>query len=189
MVLKPASNSGVQLFSMAVMLALSQTISTMVASVCKIKWPNDLLLAGKKVSGLLTECRYNGKLLERMSLGLGLNVNQSHFPEKIRDEATSLVMHTDGQTLDRALLLAVFLNRLEPVLEQAEDGDMELVRSINRSIHGYGQWVSILVDGKREKTPVKILGINEFGHLMVLTADDEIKTFRHEQIRIETSGL
>lgn len=185
-VLKPSSNSGLQLFSMAVMLALCKTVRTMVNGECNIKWPNDLQIAGKKAAGLLTECRYNGKHLDRMFLGLGINVNQVRFPDAIRDKATSLVRHTNGQTVDRSLLLAVFLNRLEPYIYQVEDGDMDLIRSINRNIQGYGRWVSILVDGKREETPVKILGINEFGFLMVLTANDDIKTFKHEQVRIES---
>lgn len=187
-VLKPARNFGLQLISLAVMYALKKSLDSMFPMDCQVKWPNDLLISGKKAAGLLTECRYNGKKLDRVYLGLGLNVNQSRFPEEISEHATSVIHHTGGQPVDRALLLAVFLNTLEPVLGQAEDGDRDLIRNINRSIQGYGQWVSLSVDGIREETPVKILGVNEFGFLMVLTANDEVKIFTHEQIRIDVSA-
>jgi len=183
--LKPKTNTRLQLMSLAVMLAIKETVLATAACESEIKWPNDLLISGKKAAGILTECRYNGQNLDRMLLGTGININQQVFPAEIENIATSLRHHTGGQPLDRALFLAVLLNRLEPHLLAAENGDIELVRNINRSVQGYGKWVSLLVDGKREETPVKILGINEFGYLMVLTANDDVKTFTHEQVRIE----
>ncbi len=185
-VLMPESNSRLQLISLAVMLALKETVGVTLSCESVIKWPNDLLISGKKVAGLLTECRYNGQNLDRMLLGMGINVNQKTFPAELEKIATSLRLHSGGQPVDRPLLLAVLLNRLEPLLEKAETGDIGLIRTINRSIDGYGKWVSLFVDGKRQETPVKILGVNEFGYLMVLTATDDVKTFTHEQVRIET---
>ncbi len=185
-VLRPETNIRLQLISLAVMLALRETISATTGCESEIKWPNDLLVSEKKVAGLLTESRYNGQNLDRMLLGTGINVNQQTFSPELKDTATSIRNHTGGQPIDRALLLAVLLNRLEPLLPGAETGDIELIRNINRSIRGYGKWVSLLVDGKREDTPVKILGVNEYGYLMVLTANDDVKTFTHEQVRIET---
>ena len=183
-VLKPSGNISLQLFSLAVMLAMNETVRNTTTCNSTIKWPNDLMVAEKKLAGLLTECRYNGKKLDRVAFGLGMNVNQTQFPEKISDRATSLCNETAGRPVDRSLLLAMFLNRMEPYFSRAADGDLDLIREINRNIRGYGQWVSIHVDGIREETPVKIIGINEFGYLMVLTANDDIKTFTHEQVRI-----
>ena len=184
--LRPQTNTRLQLISLAVMLALRETLSATLACDSVIKWPNDLLISGKKVAGLLTECRYNGQNLDRMLLGTGINVNQQAFPEELGQIASSVRHFTGGQIVDRQLLLAVLLNRLEPLIDQAENGELELIRSINRSIQGHGKWVSLLVDGKREDTPVKILGVNDHGYLMVLTANDDVKTFTHEQVRIET---
>ncbi len=187
-VLLPKNNGRLQLISLAAMLALKETLDVTLSCDSVIKWPNDLLISGKKVSGLLTECRYNGKNLDRMLLGMGVNVNQKTFPVELEQSATSLCCHSGGQSVDRPLLLAVLLNRLEPMLDKAETGDIGLVRAINRNIDGYGNWVSLHVDGQRMETPVKILGINEQGYLMVLTANDDVKTFTHEQVRIETQS-
>jgi BirA family transcriptional regulator, biotin operon repressor / biotin---[acetyl-CoA-carboxylase] ligase len=183
--LKPRTNSKLQLISLAAILAIRETVQATASCECEIKWPNDLLISGEKAAGILTECRYNGHSLDRMLLGIGINVNQQTFPPELEGKATSVRSHTGGQPLERSLFLAVLLNRLEPLLVAAENGDIELIRNINRSIQGYGKWVSLLVDGKREETPVKILGINESGYLMVLTANDDVKTFTHEQVRIE----
>ncbi len=188
MVLKPVRNTGLQLFSLAVIFALKETLTSIFSCESRIKWPNDLIVFNKKLGGILTECRYTGKNLERILLGLGVNVNQMRFPADIEGQAISLIHVTDGKAVDRSLFLASLMDRIEPLLDQAEDGDKDLIRNINRSIQGYGQWVSLSVDGQREDTPVKILGINEFGYMMVLTANDEVKTFTHEQIRIGSAG-
>lgn len=185
-VLKPGTNKRLQLFSLSIMLALKETLSATLSCESVVKWPNDLLVSRKKVAGLLTESRYNGKILDRIMLGVGINVNQKSFPADLENRAASLCQHTGGQPLDRPLLLAVFLNRLEKMLESAQDGDLELIRNINRGIDGYGQWVSLQVNGNEQDTPVKILGVNESGYLMVLTATDDVKTFTHEQVRIKT---
>lgn len=184
-VLKPQRINGLQLFSMAIMSELCETVRANINSDCIVKWPNDLLICGKKAAGLLTECRYNGKVPERVALGLGINVNQILFPEKIRNSATSLRMQNNGKEVDRAWFLAMLLNRLEPVFDSVEQGDDALIRNINRNILGFGRWNILIVNGKREKKPVKILGINESGYLTVLTMNDELHIYKHEQIRIE----
>lgn len=186
-VLMPGEVQGIQLFSLAVMYGLKRTIDTMVSCDSQVKWPNDLYISGQKAAGVLTECRYNGKKIDRMLLGLGVNVNQTTFPDHLEGSATSLARYTGGQPVDRTFFLAVLLNKLEPLLERIDDGDLDLIREINRSIDGYGRWVSIEVDGKTEETPVKILGVNEFGYLMVLTANDDLKIFTHEQVRFDVT--
>ncbi|MEX0680928.1 MAG: biotin--[acetyl-CoA-carboxylase] ligase [Balneolales bacterium] len=182
--LKPERNDGLQLFSMAVMLALKETIEDMVSARCYIKWPNDLLYSGEKIAGILTECTYNGAKLDRILLGIGINVNQSRFPDSLAHPATSVSRVSGGQIADRPLFLAMLLNRLEPYIDQVEDGDMNLVYHINRIIDGYGEWVTLMVGGVREETLVKVLGVNEFGHLVVLAENGDVRTFTHQQVRI-----
>lgn len=185
-VLRPETNIRQMLISLTVMLAIKETVLATTGCESDIKWPNDLLVSGKKLAGILTESRYTGQNLDRILLGAGININQKTFLPELDGIATSIRHHTGGQPIDRALFLAVFFNRLEPLLSDAETGDIELIRSINRGILGYGKWVTLQVDGKKEDTPVKILGVNEYGYLMVLTANDDVKTFTHEQVRIET---
>jgi BirA family biotin operon repressor/biotin-[acetyl-CoA-carboxylase] ligase len=75
----------------------------------ELKFPNDVLIGGRKVAGILAEARE-----ERLVLGLGVNVNvpEAELPQEVDRAATSLLVET-GRELDRAELLVELLDRLE----------------------------------------------------------------------------
>jgi BirA family biotin operon repressor/biotin-[acetyl-CoA-carboxylase] ligase len=80
----------------------------------RIKWPNDLLIGGRKVAGILTEVATDGDRLRQVILGIGLNVNLApgDLPPELRATATSL-REERGEPLPRAFLLAALLLSLE----------------------------------------------------------------------------
>jgi BirA family transcriptional regulator, biotin operon repressor / biotin---[acetyl-CoA-carboxylase] ligase len=80
----------------------------------QIKWPNDLLIAGKKVCGILTELRGEQDQIHYMVVGIGINVNTTvaHFPPELRGTATSLALQLGG-SVHRAPLIAAILAELE----------------------------------------------------------------------------
>ncbi len=74
----------------------------------KIKWPNDLVINGKKICGILTELIY-----PYVICGIGINVNTPDFPDDIRDKATSLMLETiSGHEIDRAELICIITKDL-----------------------------------------------------------------------------
>jgi len=75
----------------------------------ELKWPNDVLVGGRKVAGILAEAREG-----RIVLGLGINVSQSReaLPPRAQYAATSLLLET-GRVVPRAELLAALLDHLE----------------------------------------------------------------------------
>ncbi|MFJ7933469.1 biotin--[acetyl-CoA-carboxylase] ligase [Sporosarcina sp. NPDC096371] len=79
-----------------------------------IKWPNDILVDGKKVTGILTELQADPDQVKAIILGIGMNVNQElvEFPEELHDIATSLQILA-GKPIDRAQLIAKILGFLE----------------------------------------------------------------------------
>jgi BirA family biotin operon repressor/biotin-[acetyl-CoA-carboxylase] ligase len=79
-----------------------------------IKWPNDILVAGRKVSGLLTELSAEPDRVRHIVLGIGVNVNldPALLPEEVRDRSTSVAAATGG-TVDRTRLLAELLAQLD----------------------------------------------------------------------------
>lgn len=79
-----------------------------------IKWPNDLLLRGRKVAGILTELSAEVDRVKHVILGIGLDVNQtaSDFPADVRKLATSLKLEC-GRAIDRAELAAAILQELD----------------------------------------------------------------------------
>ncbi|WP_141433311.1 biotin--[acetyl-CoA-carboxylase] ligase [Bacillus sp. 03113] len=80
----------------------------------KIKWPNDILLNGKKVTGILTELQADSDRIHSVIIGIGINVNHllSDFPEELHSIATSLSIEK-GVRLERAKLIRLVLTHLE----------------------------------------------------------------------------
>ncbi|MEJ5328587.1 MAG: biotin--[acetyl-CoA-carboxylase] ligase [Desulfobaccales bacterium] len=81
-----------------------------------IKWPNDLLLHGRKLAGILTELETEAERLRYVVVGLGLNVNTPTFPPELAETATSLLL-TTGRTHSRLALLRAFLEDFEALYE------------------------------------------------------------------------
>ncbi|MCL2669214.1 MAG: biotin--[acetyl-CoA-carboxylase] ligase, partial [Syntrophaceae bacterium] len=80
----------------------------------RIKWPNDLLVGGKKIAGILAELAMEMDAVDYMVIGLGINVNTDAdgFPEEIRSTATSVLRET-GRPFSRVLLLRRILEAFE----------------------------------------------------------------------------
>jgi BirA family transcriptional regulator, biotin operon repressor / biotin---[acetyl-CoA-carboxylase] ligase len=76
-----------------------------------LKWPNDLLLDGKKFCGILTEMNAEATRVRYLVIGIGINVNQARFPEELREVATSLRLQS-GTEWSRVELTAALLKSL-----------------------------------------------------------------------------
>jgi BirA family biotin operon repressor/biotin-[acetyl-CoA-carboxylase] ligase len=89
--------------------ACAEAIAALTGLEPELKFPNDLLVGGRKVAGILAEARE-----QRVVLGIGVNVNvpAEELPQEVDRPATSLLVET-GRELDRAELLAELLERLE----------------------------------------------------------------------------
>jgi BirA family biotin operon repressor/biotin-[acetyl-CoA-carboxylase] ligase len=109
--LSPADVSGITLMTAVAVADLLRSETDLPA---QIKWPNDILVGGKKISGILTEASMEMDLVDFAIIGWGLNVNipLQAFPEDLRGMATSLLIET-GRTFHRRPLLQGFLKRFE----------------------------------------------------------------------------
>lgn len=148
-----------------------------------IKWPNDVLCDGKKIAGLLTEVIYNGNKIDRIVVGIGLNVNQEKFDGELKDTATAISTFT-GKEESREQLLADLLVRIEYNYQRWVNNSIDLVREINPKLQGYGEWVTLVVEGTSLADKKKFLGMNELGALQVLNKELGVDTFSYEQIRV-----
>src|ERR1039457_4449784 len=94
--------------------ALRRAIKTITGLSAEIKWPNDLLLGGKKVAGILTEMSAEMDRVRHVILGIGVDVNQAvdEFPPELRKIATSLKIES-GAAVSRAELAVEILRELD----------------------------------------------------------------------------
>jgi BirA family biotin operon repressor/biotin-[acetyl-CoA-carboxylase] ligase len=80
--------------------------------IADLKWPNDLLLGGKKFCGILTEMNGEATRVRHLVVGVGINVNQAKFPAELREIATSLHLET-GTQWSRVEMCAALLKSLD----------------------------------------------------------------------------
>jgi len=123
-----------------------------------LKWPNDVLIDGKKVCGILTEMNAEATRVRYIVAGIGINVNQQAFPEELRESATSLRIVT-GREWSRLELTAALLKSLDreyrallravssPVRTPALRFEPILKRVEARSSYAYGKEVHVDEDG------------------------------------------
>jgi BirA family biotin operon repressor/biotin-[acetyl-CoA-carboxylase] ligase len=95
-------------------LAGAEAIGRLTGTQPEVKWPNDLMLGGRKIAGILSEMECRGVVVRFVVLGVGLNVNMTaaDLPPELAAQAGSLRLAL-GRPFDRAKVLAAFLNRLE----------------------------------------------------------------------------
>jgi len=109
----PMPPSDALLFSLAAGLAVCAAVVEIAPHLQPdLKWPNDLLLNGKKFCGILTEMNAEATRVRYLVVGVGLNVNQTKFPADLRDTATSLRLET-GTEWSRVELCAALLKSLD----------------------------------------------------------------------------
>jgi BirA family transcriptional regulator, biotin operon repressor / biotin---[acetyl-CoA-carboxylase] ligase len=93
-------------------VSVVQAIEEMTDLIPEIKWPNDILINGKKVTGILTELQAEADRIHSIIIGIGMNVNQKKedFPEELQEKASSLLIEK-GDPVPRAQLIrSIFMN-------------------------------------------------------------------------------
>jgi BirA family transcriptional regulator, biotin operon repressor / biotin---[acetyl-CoA-carboxylase] ligase len=109
-------------------LAAAESIETVAAAHVAVKWPNDLLMAERKVGGILCESGTTVGSGQFQVIGIGFNVNgnRNDFPEGLRETATT-IYHEVGYAVERSRLLTQFLYELEVCLAEFESRGSERV--------------------------------------------------------------
>jgi BirA family biotin operon repressor/biotin-[acetyl-CoA-carboxylase] ligase len=170
-ILRPAMPpSEALLFSLAGGLAVRTAVMEIAPQLQPdLKWPNDLLLNGKKFCGILTEMNAEATRVRHLVMGIGINVNQAKFPAELREIATSLRIET-GTEWSRVELCAALLKSLDreyrALVNDAAARDSILRRFEQGSSSVRGRSVRIEENGKLEGITE---GLDSRGFLQVRT--------------------
>ncbi|HEX5411447.1 MAG TPA: biotin--[acetyl-CoA-carboxylase] ligase [Terriglobia bacterium] len=135
-----------------------------------IRWPNDLLVNGKKVCGILTEMKAEVDRLHVVVLGIGINVNHTSMPDELRETATSLALE-GGRHYSRLQILAELLREVEHYYHMLlNEGSAAIVREWSAA--------SSYADGKRVR--VKAGGCEYSGVTQGMDASGALKIRRDD---------
>jgi BirA family biotin operon repressor/biotin-[acetyl-CoA-carboxylase] ligase len=150
--------------TMALGLAAQHAIVEATGLVCDLRWPNDLMLGGRKVAGILVQL-VDGRAIA----GIGINVNHAAFPPEIAREATSLRLHA-GRPIAREEILLALLPAIDSFT--AEPGDAILRLFTHASSYACGRRVRVEQPGGAIVGTTA--GLDPSGYLMVRKDDGTV---------------
>lgn len=138
-----------ELLSLTFAVAVAEAVGKPSRSQAKIKWPNDIMLNGKKVAGILLEAKQH-KNEKIFIVGIGLNCHQQKkdFPAELQQTATSIDIESHS-VIDRIYLAKRLLGSIDHWLEAAEQNKQQVIdrwRSLSIQL---GHRVTLLFDGKK----------------------------------------
>lgn len=169
LMLKPEINpNNASMLTLVTAMAVCHAVCRVTNAEAQIKWPNDVVVNGKKICGILTEMSAQFDYINHIVIGIGINVHNEHFPEEIAETAGSLLLEC-GKHFHRADLIEEFLEEFERLYEiYLETEDMAgLQKEYDQMLVNRGRQVRVL--DPKEPFDGKAMGITQRGELIVDT--------------------
>ena len=141
----------------------------------KIKWPNDVLINGKKVCGILTEIGAEVDIIDYLVVGIGIdaNVDTGTFPEEFRDNSTSLEKEI-GHKINRVEFVQKLLEEFEDLYTKFQkDGFPNILEEWRNMSETIGQWVKITAQARTIYG--EAIGVDNEGALILETAEGHLE--------------
>lgn len=169
LILRPQVHpSQVAKMSLTLALAVANAIEHETGLDARIKWPNDIVIGGRKVCGLLLEMDATQECVRSIVAGVGINVHQKEFDEEITHTASSLDLLA-GRRVSRSAIVRAFLQEFEKAMALLDAEMMHAYRARSATI---GQRVQVIsLDGTYEGMAK---GVTQSGSLLVEKAGGEV---------------
>ena len=148
----------------------------------KIKWPNDITINNKKLSGILTELSAEIERVNYIVVGIGMNVKDTDFEEELKDKATSL--YKENYNVSRIDIVKEILCQFEKLyLDYIEKDDKKEVLDICRQYSAIiNKEIYVLKNDQKEL--VDCIGINEEGNLIIKNKDGNLEEIMSGEVSI-----
>lgn len=168
-IMKPnVEQSRFPLITLATGVAVAKTLEKIGIENPEIKWPNDILINGKKVCGILTESVAKSNKIENVVIGVGIdaNIETAQFPNELKEITTTLKEEL-GKECDENLIIKIFLEEFEEICELFNHESYEqILNNWRKRSYTIGK----IVEVKKPFNPsfdAYVVGINEEGALIV----------------------
>lgn len=166
-------------------VATASAIQQLASVPIKLKWPNDILLNGKKLAGILCECIPGTP--PAVIVGIGINLNQSTFPADIQDIATSIKLET-GNTLNRTDLVLSLLENLDHEYEEfLQEKRESLTQKWTEKTDMFNKVITVYQKGK--SLTGTATGLDHEGRLILQTPDGEQHFLDSGEVSFNASTL
>ena len=152
-------------------VAMANAIEEVCQASAQVKWPNDILLRGRKIGGILCESQIKNQSVEFLIIGIGMNVlhSREQLPQRPIIPASSLRLECDREFNLRTVENAC-LQHLASTCTQLQSGNWEMVRAAwEKRCYGRGEVVQIVQEN--EKFYGVLRGIDDSGALLVMTTN------------------
>jgi len=138
-----------ELMSLTIAVAVADALGKVGKYDAKIKWPNDIIVNGKKIAGILLESKRAANRTAYI-IGIGINCHQkrSSFPAELQPAATSIDIES-GSTCDRISLAKRLLSSLDEWIEVAQNNENKITDQWRRQSTLLGHRLTLLYNGKR----------------------------------------
>lgn len=170
LMIKPDINpNNASMLTLVAALAVAKAITSVTGEEAMIKWPNDIVVNGKKVCGILTEMNAQFDYINHIVVGIGINVHNESFPEEISQMASSLMIEAGGKRFHRAQIIAETMSYFEQYYDTfLKTQDLSaLVREYDKLLVNRSKSVRVL--DPKEPFDGKAMGITPKGELIVDT--------------------
>ncbi len=151
--------------TVAISLAIVKWLESLLHITVKVKWPNDIHIGDKKIGGILIENILKGKVWKSAIVGIGINVNQTDFPEAFHTRTTAIkqILQKDSDIRELLSELCGYIER-EYLTLKGGGHEMQLA-SYKQHLYRLGELHPFLVDGV--KVTGILSGVTESGRLMI----------------------
>lgn len=159
-------NENLNLINLGASLSVAVSINNLFQLQTNLKWPNDVLINRKKTAGILLESISRGSKIERLVVGIGVNVNQTFFQGAFNYPPTSINLELKHE-VERENLLAEILNNFEDVLFKISNDPKRVVNDWKLHCRILGDRI-IVEDGRTSKSGI-FYDIDDEGFLLLRT--------------------
>jgi BirA family transcriptional regulator, biotin operon repressor / biotin---[acetyl-CoA-carboxylase] ligase len=175
----------ISLLTFAGALAVADAIETVTNLSSTCKWPNDVLVNSKKVCGMLLESTFEQSKIDKIILGIGVNVNQTEFTDQLQHKATSLRTES-GREINRIHLLQKILEEFEIRYEQlsAFPSDL-LLNDWKMKALLFGKKIVVLEH--ESGYPATALDVADDGSLLIQMEDGTKRNIRAGDVSLQYS--
>jgi len=184
-VLKPGMNpENALIITIASATAVCKTLEKICGIKTGIKWPNDIVIKGKKICGILSEMSCETGAIEYIVVGIGINLSQEagDFTPEVAEIATSVLAET-RQRFSRAEIISSLCYNMQEVYRLVKSGDnSEITKRWKTYSVTDGKMIKIIKNGRQAKARAD--GIDEKGRLIITDADGNRTIYNSGEISV-----